>query len=148
MYCIVLCNNTNLSQCAVTLFLCFDMSSPICIFKCGNNDKKLICGGEKQNRKDQLRILVVIRTIHMHDNLIKVCGQRGDSHAEEVSSRITGAITNLYAADARYHQTCLTTFVSSRNISAAVESTSKQQTPDPVNLALSSLLYMMFTLNH
>ena len=33
----------------------------------------------------------------MKDNLIKVCGQRGDSHAEEVSSRITGAIIDLYA---------------------------------------------------
>ena len=40
----------------------------------------------------------------MKDNLIKVCGQRGDSRAEEVSSRITGAIINMYAADARYHQ--------------------------------------------
>ena len=62
----------------------------------------------------------------MKDNLIKVCGQRGDSHAEEVSSRITGAIIDLYATDARYHQTCFTSFVSSRNISTDVESTSKQ----------------------
>ena len=44
----------------------------------------------------------------MKDNLIKVCGQRGDYHAEEASSRITGAIIDLYAADARYHQTCFT----------------------------------------
>ena len=71
----------------------------------------------------------------MKDNLIKVCTQRGDSHAEEVSSRITDAIKDLYAADARYHQTCCTTFVSSRNISAAVESTAKQQKPDPVNFS-------------
>ena len=40
----------------------------------------------------------------MKDNLIKVCGQRGDSHAEEVSSRITVAITYLYAADAHVLQ--------------------------------------------
>ena len=46
-------------------------------------------------------------TIHMKDKLIKVCGQRGDSHAEEVSPRITDAITDLYAADARFHRTCL-----------------------------------------
>ena len=84
----------------------------------------------------------------MKDNLIKVCGQSGDSHAEEVLSRITGAITDLYAAGARYHHTSFTTFVSSRNISAAVESTSKQHKPDPVNLAFSSLLYMMYTLNN
>ena len=71
----------------------------------------------------------------MKDNLIKVCGQRSDSHAEEVSSRITEAIIDLYAADARYHQTCFTTFVSSHNISAAVESAAKQQKLDPVNFS-------------
>ena len=74
-------------------------------------------------------------TIYMKDRLIKVCGQRGDSHAEEVSSIITDAIIDLYAADARYHQTCFTTFVSSRTISVAVESTTKQQKPNPVNFS-------------
>ena len=57
--------------------------------------------------------VVRCRSIHMQDTLIKVCGQRGGSYAEEVSSRITGAITDQYAADAQYHQTCFITFVSS-----------------------------------
>ena len=79
----------------------------------------------------------------MKDNLIKVCGQRGDSHEEEVSSRITGEITDLYTSDARYHQTCFTSFVSSRNISAAVKSTSKQQKPVHVNLAFSGVISLL-----
>ena len=79
----------------------------------------------------------------MNDNVIKVCGQRGDSHDEEVSSRISGAITDLYAADARYHQTCFTSFVSSQNISAAVKSTSKQKKPDPVNLTFSCVISLL-----
>ena len=78
----------------------------------------------------------------MKDNLIKVYGQ-GNSHEEEVSSRITGAITDLYAADALYHQLCFTSFVSSRFISVAVKSTSKQQKPDPVNLAFSCLISLL-----
>ena len=73
-------------------------------------------------------------------DLIKVCGQRGDSHEEE-SSRITGAVTDLCAADAQYHQTCFTSLVSSRNISAAVKSTSKQKKSDPVNLAFSCVIF-------
>ena len=81
--------------------------------------------------------IVQCRTIHMKDNLINVCGQRSASHVEEVSSRITGAITDQYAANARYHQKCFTSFVSSRNISASVKSTSKQQKPDPGKFAFS-----------
>ena len=84
--------------------------------------------------------VVRCRTIQMKDNLIKVCGQRGDSHAEEVSSKITGAIADLYAADTQYHQTYFTSFVSSQNISTAVKSTSKQQKPDHVNLAFSCVI--------
>ena len=79
----------------------------------------------------------------MKDNSIKVCGQRGDSHAGEVSSSNTFAIIDLYAADARYHLTCFTTFVSSRNISAAVESTETQQKPDPVKLAFSCVISLL-----
>ena len=79
----------------------------------------------------------------MKYNLIKVCGQRGSPHAEEVSSSITGAITDIYAAYARYNQTCYTSFVSSRNISAAAKSTSKQQKPDPVNLAFSCVISLL-----
>ena len=79
----------------------------------------------------------------MKDNIIKVCGERGDSHAEEISSRITGAITYLYAADTRYHQTCFTSFVSSINISAAVKSKSKQQQPDHVNLTFGYVISLI-----
>ena len=79
----------------------------------------------------------------MKDNHIKVCGLRGYSYAEEVSSRITGAITDLYATDARYHQTSFASFVSSRYISAAVKSTTKQQKPDPVNLAFSCVISLL-----
>ena len=87
--------------------------------------------------------VVRCRTTHMKDNLIKVYGQRDESHAGEVSSRITDEKIDLYAAETRYHQTCFTTFVSSRNISAAVESTAKQQKPDPVNLTVSCVISLL-----
>ena len=107
----------------------------------------LICGDlclEKATKNPGHHKKVVwCQTIHMKDNLIKVCGQRGDSHEESVSSRITGAITDLYAADAQYHQTCFTSFVSWRNISAAVKSKSKQQKPDPVNFAFSCVISLL-----
>ena len=58
----------------------------------------------------------------MKDYLIKVCGQRGNPHAEEV---------------------CFTGFVQSQNISAAVKSTSNQQKHDPVNIAFSCVISLL-----
>ena len=82
----------------------------------------LICGDlclEKETKNPGRHKKVVrCRTIYMKVNLIKVCVQRGDSHEEEILSRIPGAITDLYAAGTRYHQTCFTSFVSSRNQSS------------------------------
>ena len=46
-------------------------------------------------------------------------------------------------ADARYHQSCFTSFVSSRNIAAAAKSTAKQQKPDHVNLAFSCVISLL-----
>ena len=61
----------------------------------------LICGDlclEKSTKNPGRHKKVVgYRTIYMKDNLIKVCGQMGHSHAEEISSRITGEITDIYA---------------------------------------------------
>ena len=74
----------------------------------------------------------------MKDNLIKVCGHRGGSHAEEVSSRIT----DIYAADTRYHQ-MFSKFCFITKFSTAVKSTSKQNKPDPVNLAFSCVISLL-----
>ena len=77
----------------------------------------LICGDlclEKATKNSGRHKKVVrCRTIHMKDNLINVCGQRGDSHEEEVSSRITGAITDIYGrciiSSNMFHKFCFIT---------------------------------------
>ena len=79
----------------------------------------------------------------MKDNLFKVCGQRGDSHAEEVSSRITCAIIDLYAQMHDITKDVLQVLFNHEILSTAVESTSKQYKPDPVNLAFSCVISLL-----
>ena len=70
------------------------------------------------------------------------------TNTEEVSSRITGAITDLHVADSLYHQTCYTTFVSSRNIATPVASISKLQKPDHIYLSCSCVVISKYTSNY
>ena len=52
-------------------------------------------------------------------SILEVCAKRSDEIADQVRIRIKGALSDLHAADARYHVDCMTCFMSPRSISAA-----------------------------
>ena len=53
------------------------------------------------------------------------CAVRNDDWGELVRIRVEGAISDLHAADARYHVDCKASFLSSRNVTCAAEKGSK-----------------------
>ena len=52
----------------------------------------------------------------MKQFLLDVCNDRKDKWAGEVRVRIQGAVSDLHAADARYHLDCRTTFITERAV--------------------------------
>ena len=48
--------------------------------------------------------------------ILDICDKRNDVQAEEVRRRVEGAVTDLHAADAIYHQKCGAEFLASRSI--------------------------------
>ena len=50
---------------------------------------------------------------------MEVCDSRKDEFAKQVEVRIMGPISDLHAADARYHDDCRKSFMSSRSIASA-----------------------------
>lgn len=53
------------------------------------------------------------------ETILKACQSRDDNWAREVEIRIMGAVSDLHAADARYHDDCRKTFMSPRSITYA-----------------------------
>ena len=51
---------------------------------------------------------------------MSVCNQRKDKWADEIRVRISSAVSDLHAADARYHDDCRKLFMSQRSIKASV----------------------------
>ena len=51
--------------------------------------------------------------------LLQICAQRKDQWADEVRTRLSDVITDLHAADARYHNDCRKSFTGTRNIEFA-----------------------------
>jgi len=66
-----------------------------------------------------------------------ICDCRDDDWASIVSLRIQGAISDLHAADARYHVTCRCSFTGSRAVATAAHS---QTTFESVDAAFISLI--------
>ena len=60
--------------------------------------------------------------IKFKEVLENTCSERVDILADKVLVRIQGAVSDLHAANARYHKNCLSEFVSERNIKAAKNS--------------------------
>ena len=57
-------------------------------------------------------------------DILEKCNERGDKWSEEVKLRIHGSVSDLHAADARYHVDCKGKFMSPRNVRLASASTS------------------------
>ena len=41
--------------------------------------------------------------MYFKEKLLHVCEERGDEHASQVQLRIVGAVADLHATDAQYH---------------------------------------------
>ena len=52
------------------------------------------------------------------ERILQVCDQRNDAWSEEVQVRISGALSDLHAADGQYHHDCCKLFMSEKNIQA------------------------------
>ena len=53
------------------------------------------------------------------ETILDICTKRDDEQAHQVRSRVEGALSDLHAADGRYHVDCMTSFMSPRSINTA-----------------------------
>lgn len=53
------------------------------------------------------------------ESILDTCIKRDDEQAHQVRNRVEGALSDLHAADGRYHVDCMTSFMSARSINAA-----------------------------
>lgn len=78
-----------------------------------------------QKHPDRWRRVVLCRTADragtktFKQSVIDTCDKRQDSHGHEVKRRVFSAVSDLHAADARYHKDCFARFVSARNVHSA-----------------------------
>ena len=61
--------------------------------------------------------------------ILNVCDSRNE-WANHVKIRIQGAVSDLHAADARYHEDCKSSFMAPRSVRAASSSTKPKETED------------------
>ncbi|EDO50031.1 predicted protein [Nematostella vectensis] len=62
--------------------------------------------------------------------ILEACTRRNDDIAHDVRIRVEGALSDLPAADARYHVHCMTKFMSPKSISAASNASKKKERVD------------------
>ena len=104
-----------------------------CIF-CGES-----CTIEKDKKHpDRWRRAVQCRTAYaspgkksFKESILRVCDQRKDNVTEQVRFRVEGALSDLHAADARYHVDCMTNFMSPNSIAAAENASTVNVNEDP-----------------
>ena len=65
-----------------------------------------------------------VSTIPMRCNLLECCKERGDLWASEIENRLQGCM-DLVAAEARYHDSCLTKFMLKRDPKKKITATGK-----------------------
>ena len=63
------------------------------------------------------------------ESILQVCQSRNDDWSVQVEVRLSGVISDLHAADARYHDACRKTFMGLRNVEFAAKR--KTTTDDP-----------------
>lgn len=90
---------------------------------------------------DRWRPAYLCRSTHSeHDQkpykqfLLEKCDARNDSWANEIRVRIQGAVSDLHAAEARYHRDCMSRFLSNRNVTPDVQDTLPTQTVEDLAL--------------
>ena len=63
--------------------------------------------------------------------IIEKCASRDDAWAEEVRSRVVGSVSDLHAAEARYHRDCMCRFFAKRQLPTAQEGQSQTSDYQP-----------------
>ena len=76
----------------------------------------------------------------LKEEILDICVKRKDKQAECVRVRIEGAVSDLHAADARYHVDCKSNFMSQRSVTSASISTSAISSDSPVDSAFTSVI--------
>lgn len=56
---------------------------------------------------------------YFKESVLDCCNKRNDEWANQVRLRVAGAMSDLYAVSARYHDNCRKKFMNSRNVTAA-----------------------------
>jgi len=69
--------------------------------------------------------------------ILRTCAKRNDKHAEDVRLRVEGSISDLHAAEARYHVDCRARFMTTKHVKAASASTCSES--NAYDLALSQV---------
>ena len=92
------------------------------------------------------REIIGTRTnISFRDSIQKACTEKNDDWAAEVRLQLEGAVSDLHAADARYHVDCKSKFLSPSSVASAVNSTTNDHDKDP---ALEFLLHEIADKKH
>ena len=65
------------------------------------------------------------------ESILEACTQRNDDIANQVRVRVEGALSDLHAADVRYHVNCMASFMSPKSISAAKNASKEDENTDP-----------------
>lgn len=57
---------------------------------------------------------------NLKDEILKTCDKRNDLQSEEIRVRLSGAVADLHAADARYHVDCKAKFMSPLHVKNSI----------------------------
>ncbi|KAJ8018705.1 hypothetical protein HOLleu_43161 [Holothuria leucospilota] len=112
----------------------------------------LYCGEECKLTKDpknpsRWRAAFVCRQVEkrghksLKEEILDKCDERKDKWASEVRVRLGGAVSDLHAADARYHVDCRAKFTSRNTTAAAIKVI--QSGPGEVDKALESVIWTL-----
>ncbi len=66
----------------------------------------------------------------LREAILEACEKRKDTQSEQIRVRMGGVLTDLHAADVRYHVDCKATFLSPKSIQAAVRYSSGTELND------------------
>ena len=75
--------------------------------------------------------------------ILKVCQTRGDKWAEEIRVPVHGAVSDLHAADARYHDDCKLNFMSPQKVRQAATSATTSAENIHTDLSLEQVISVM-----
>ena len=106
----------------------FDFNTQ-CLF-CGD-----LCEPDTKHPSRHLKRIVLCKTADrpqlksLKAAIVDHCHARGDQWSNEVLVRVEGTVSDLHAADARYHYDCKTNFMAPRSVQLAKASTSGDQSP-------------------